>query len=114
MIHIENKEKVVFIENTIIRDGLEKEFERLPLDFEYPLFGYFIVIEDIKELEQSIILKYGNTNNTIRPDNDNIEMIEKFNGYSQIVCIQSADFGVSLFVSDRIATYEQLVKLFEI
>jgi hypothetical protein len=41
-------------------------------------------------------------------------MIEEFDGYFQIVCILEADFGVSLFVGDKLATKAELGTLFEI
>lgn len=41
-------------------------------------------------------------------------MIEEFEGYFQIVCILEADFGVSLFISEKLATKAELETLFEI
>lgn len=94
--------------------GLYKEFERLPDDYEYPTFGYFIVIESLNELLQAIPLEYSSLSYTPEPLSDYVEMIDGFDGYRQVVCILDADFGVSLFVSDGIATHFQLEALFGI
>lgn len=112
MIHISSKKEAYSIDDDILKNALLKEFDRLPDDFEYPKFGYFIVIESIEELKQSIPLKYGDLSQT--PDNisECIEIIEEFKGYSQIVCILYEDFGVSLFVKDEVATKSELDKCF--
>jgi len=49
---------------------------------------------------------------TTRPLVECVEMIEGFDGYAQVVCILYADFGISLFVSEEIATQSQLEILF--
>lgn len=114
MIPIRCSEDVAFVANPIIRAGLQKEFKRLPDDYEYPTFGYFIVIESLDELLQTIPLEYSSLFYTPEPLSDYVEMIEEFDGYCQVVCILYADFGVSLFVSEEIATHSQLETLFEI
>ncbi|MCK5111687.1 MAG: hypothetical protein KAQ94_09210 [Arcobacteraceae bacterium] len=114
MIHINCIEDIEIVDDKILQEGLRKEFERLPVDFEYPLFGYFIIIDSLEELKQPIPLKHGSINQIDLPISDSVEMIEEFDGYSQIVCVLYADFGVSLFVRDTIATHTQLEALFRI
>lgn len=98
MIPIYSKNDVALVEDKILRDGLLKEFERLPDDYKYPEYGYFIVIESLEELQHPIPLKYCSQTYTPQPLSDYVEMVEEFEGYSQIVCVLEADFGVSLFV----------------
>ena len=114
MIHINCIEDIELVDDKILQEGLRKEFERLPDDFKYPEYGYFIVIESFEELKHTIPLKHGDLNQIDLPLNNWIELIEEFDGYMQIVCILFADFGISLFVSDTIATYSQLEEQFEI
>lgn len=114
MIPIYSIEDVELVDDKILRDGLEAEFARLPDDYLYPSYGYFIVIESIEELRHPISLQHTTLSYTPQPLSDYIEMIEEFDGYSQVVCIFEADFGVSLFVSNQIATKSQLETLFEI
>ena len=97
-----------------MQKGLRKEFKRLPDDFEYPSFGYFIVIKSIEELKHPIPLKHCSLEFTPENLDDCIEMIEEFDGYCQLVCMLYQDFGVSLFVRDEVADNLQLKMFFEI
>ena len=107
MIPIYSIEDVELVDDKILRDGLEAEFARLPDDYLYPTYGYFIVIESIEELRHPISLQHTTLSYTPQPLSDYIEMIEEFDGYSQVVCIFEADFGVSLFVNNKVLkTYE--------
>lgn len=114
MIPIRSLKSLEHVKDNTLRAGLEKEFRRLPLDYVYPTYGYFIVIESLNELQKPIALSYGSLTHTPEPLSDYVEMIEGFDGYSQVVCILDADFGVSLFISEKIATQAQLEALFEI
>lgn len=111
MIHILSKKDIVLVDSEILQAGLYKEFERLPKDYIYPEYGYFIVIETIEELKYPIPLKYCSQSHTPKPLSDYVEMIEKFDGYSQIVLILETDFGVSLFVTSEISTLGALKEL---
>ena len=114
MIPILSTKDIEFVRDEVLRAGLEEEFKRLPDDYLYPSYGYFIVIESIEELHHPIKLQNSVISQIPEPLSDYIEMIEEFDGYSQIVCILEADFGVSLFVSKKLATKAELGTLFEI
>lgn len=114
MIPILSTKDIEFVRDEVLRAGLEAEFKRLPDDYLYPTYGYFIVIESIEELQKPIKLQNSAISQIPEPLSDYIEMIEEFDGYSQIVCILEADFGVSLFVSEKLATKAELETLFEI
>ena len=104
----------MWVRDEVIRAGLKAEFKRLPDDYLYPTYGYFIVIESIEELHHPILLQNSAISQIQEPLSDYVEMIEEFDGYSQVVCILEADFGVSLFVSKKLATKAELGTLFEI
>ena len=111
MIEILSKADVAMISDSVLRAGVLKEFDRLPDDYEYPQYGYFIVIEsrdNIPALEQ-IISQY-----TARSLHDSVEMVEAFDGYVQVVLVLEADFGVSLFLKAEVMSLDQLKELFEI
>ena len=108
MIHILSTKDIELVSDEVVRAGLEAEFKRLPDDYLYPTYGYFIVIESIEELQHPIKLKNSSISQIPEPLSDYVEMIEEFEGYSQIVCILEADFGVSLFVSEKLATKAEL------
>ena len=114
MIPILSTKDIEFVRDEVLRAGLEAEFKRLPDDYLYPTYGYFIVIESIEELQKPIKLQNSAISQIPEPLSDYIEMIEEFDGYSQVVCILEADFGVSLFVSEKLATKAELETLFEI
>lgn len=114
MIPIYSIEDIKIVKDEILKEGLLKEFDRLPDDYEYPDFGYFIVIESIEELKHPIPLKYCDLEFTPENLEECIEMVEEFEGYSQIVCVLYTDFGVSLFVSDEVTNNFQLEIFFEI
>lgn len=112
MIPIRSKNDVTLVENPVLRDGLYKEFERLPKEFHYPGHGYFIIVESKEELKGMKALEQIKGHFTQPPYTDYIEMIEPFRDYAQIVCLLDADFGVSLFVSEELMSLEQLEALF--
>lgn len=114
MIPINNKKDVGLVSNPVLRAGLYKEFERLPKEFRYPDFGYFIVLETFKELEELKALENIKGHYTKAPYTNYIEMIELFDKYAQVVCLLDADFGVSLFVSEELMPLSQLKVLFNV
>lgn len=112
MIPINSRKDISLVSNPVLQAGLQKEFDRLPKDFRYPLYGYFIVLETPEELTHLQVLENIKGRYTKEPYTDYIEMIEPFDRYAQIVCVLEADFGVSLFVSEELMPIEQLEMLF--
>lgn len=113
MVPIYGKEDIELVDDPILRAGLQTEFNRLPDDYEYPAYGYFIVIESLEELQHPIPLEHYSLSHTPEPLSDYVEMIEEFDGYCQVVFILEADFGIALFVKDSIVSYAELSKMFE-
>lgn len=114
MIEILSKTDVEKISDPVLRAGVLKEFDRLPDDYKYPEYGYFIVIERLEELTDpvelnSILAKY-----TTRSLVNCLELTEGFDGYFQILLILDADFGLSLFVREKTLCFVQLSELFSI
>ena len=102
MIPITSRKDIALVNNPVLQAGLQKEFDRLPKEFRYPDYGYFIVLETPEELEHLKVLENIKDHYTKEPYTDYIEMIEPFDKYAQIVCVLDADFGVSLFVSHEL------------
>lgn len=113
MIPIHSIRDVAQVKDPVLRNGLHKEFERLPESFRYPEFGFFIIVETPEELAELNVLAQIKDHFTLPPYTDYIEMIEPFRGYSQIVCLLDADFGVSLFVSEELMPLKQVEALLE-
>lgn len=114
MIQISTKDDVNKVSDPVIAVGIQEEFERLSDDFLYPAYGYFIVIEKIEELTDPLELNTIITQHTARSLVDSLELIEEYKGYCQVLLILHADFGLSLFVSEKIMSLTQLKKLFEV
>ena len=111
MIPILSKMDVELVDDPVIQGALLKEFSRLPNDYRYPEYGYFIVIESIHDLTDPIEVDLCLDTQASLTLFESIEMIEEFEGYFQVVLILEAEFGVSLFVKDDIATFNELQEL---
>ena len=81
-----------------LSQGVLKEFDRLPDDYLYPEYGYFIVIETVEEWNDPVELNALISLYTARSLDECVELVEEFEGYSQMVLILNADFGISLFL----------------
>ena len=114
MIPIHSIAAIKLVDGEILRDCLRKEFKRLPNDYIYPDYGYFIVIESLEELQHPIPLKHYSLPYAPEPLSDYLEIIEKFDGYYQIVFILEADFGISLFITCDKFLYQKLNFIFHI
>ena len=112
MIPIKRRKDIALVSNPVLQAGLRKEFDRLPKEFKYPDYGYFIVLETPAELKHLKVLESIKGHYTKEPYTDYVEMIEPFDRYAQVVCVLDADFGVSLFVSEELLPIEQLEVLF--
>ncbi len=57
MIQVLSKADVNKIVDPVLRAGVFKEFDRLPDDFQYPEYGYFVVVESVEELTNPVELE---------------------------------------------------------
>ena len=114
MFIVKSREDVCKITDPVLREGVEKEFERSPDDYMYPEYGYFIVIETVKEWNDPVELNALISQYTARSLDECVELVEEFEGYSQMVLVLNADFGVNLFVSNKLIPIEQLKLLLEV
>jgi len=114
MIQILSKDDVSKVSDPVLVAGVSKEFERLPDDYKYPDYGYFIVIEELEELTNPVELNAIISQHTARSLEDYLELIEEHECYCQVLLILHADFGISLFVSDKLISIEQLEVLLRV
>ena len=114
MIQIRSKDDVSKISHPVLVAGVNKEFDRLPDDYLYPEYGYFIVIEELEELTNPVELNAIISQYTARSLEECLELIEESTGYYQVLLILHADFGLSLFVSAETISLVQLKELFKI
>ena len=114
MIQILSKDDVSKVSDPVLVAGITKEFNRLPNDYKYPDYGYFIVIEKLEELTNPVELNSIISQHTARSFVHCVELIEEFTDYYQVLLILHADFGVSLFVSAETIALVQLKELFKI
>ena len=104
MIEILNKSDIVKVSNKEFVDYLQYSFNRLPSDFEYPSFGYFVIIESFDELENNIQLK----NHKLPPITNSdffelyYELYEIRDNILEIVLLLDNDFGISLIMDKNI------------
>ena len=97
MIEILSKGDLRKIKSVKIKEYLEYSFNRLPSDYEYPDFGYFVVIEELDELiPDSINLSsysFSGLNNGLY---DEINMVEVKNETMEILIFIGNDISISL------------------
>lgn len=114
MIELLSKSDVNLIANPALKDYALFSFERLPSDYIYPDYGYFIVIENFEELLHNPLplskCKLPSINDGLF---DYIELVEQKEGILEIVILVDNDFGVSLILESKIIPIEILDKLLE-
>jgi len=108
MIEILCKDDVNKVSDPVLVAGLNKEFDRLPDDYLYPEYGYFVVIEELEELTNPIELIAIISQHTARSLQDCLEVIEEFEGYFQVVMILNIDYGISVFFNKKLMTFIQM------
>lgn len=99
MIEILHRSDIEKIVDDRIKDYLLYSFLRLPEDYIYPDYGYFVVIESIKDLESDLIklstISLPNIENGLF---DDIELVEIQDEIIELVILYDNDFGVSLII----------------
>jgi len=112
MIELLNKGDVSLIKNPALKEYAIYSFDRLPSDFVYPEYGYFIIIEHFDELLKSPLLfskcQLPSFNDGLF---EHIELIEQKGDVLEIVILVDNDFGVSLILESKIVPKEILNKL---
>lgn len=99
MIEILSKSKVREIEDQEIRDYLEYSFSRLPNDYVYPDYGYFVVVESFDELEKDQIFLSSYTLPSFNKGLlDSINMVEVRETLLEILILVDSDINVSFIV----------------
>ena len=99
MIEILSKSKVREIEDQEIRDYLEYSFSRLPSDYLYPDYGYFVVIESFDELDRDeISLSFCTLPSFNKGLLDLINMVEVKETLIEIIILVDSDINVSFIV----------------
>ena len=101
MIEILKPTDVGQVHDEKLKAYLTYSFNRLPDDYLYPDYGYFVIIESQIELEAEPIHL---THSTISSLFEYIEMVEEKNGVIEIVQVLDSDFGVSLIMKREIVT----------
>jgi hypothetical protein len=111
MIEILQRDDYSQVQDEKLKSYLTYSFQRLPKDFQYPEYGYFVIIEDIKEIEKPLTL----TTYIISPLQieffEYVELVEEKDGVVEIVLLLDNDFGVSLMIRRDIlddGLYQQL------
>jgi hypothetical protein len=114
MIELLNKGDVSLIKNPALKEYTLYSFDRLPSDFVYPEYGYFIIIEQFDELLNSPLPL---SKCRLPSFNDGlfhyIELIEQKENVLEIVILVDNDFGVSLILESKIVPTEILDKLLQ-
>lgn len=114
MIELLEKGDVSLIHNPALKEYATYSFERLPSDFVYPEYGYFIIIEHFDELLQNPLpfskCKLPSLNDGLF---EYIELVEQKGDILEIVILVNNDFGVSLILESKIVPKEILDKLLQ-
>ena len=114
MIEILNKIDVEKIKDENVREYLEYSFNRLPSDFQYPDFGYFVIVENFNELIVKSIELYcysiSGLNNGLY---DDINLVEIRNEIIEILVFVDNDISVSLILPMNILPLKYKDKLKE-
>jgi len=113
MIEILSKDNYPPITNQSLQNYLHYSLQRLPQDFIYPEFGYFVIVEDLSELESPHQFN-GITLPSLLDDNffeRYVELVEFKDDIIEIVVSLDNDFGVSLIMEKSIIPIDILEKL---
>ena len=114
MIEILNKSDINKVGDISLKEYLQYSFRRLPLDYIYPTFGYFVVIESLEELiNRDIKLSVKTIPSLTNGLYDNINMVELHNDIMEVVVFIDNDMCVSFIVPINILDENNKLKLHE-
>lgn len=103
MIEILKKSDVKKVNDPKFREYLEYSFNRLPENYEYPEFGYFVIIESLDELiANEINLTTYVLNGLENGLYDDINMVEVKDKIMEILVFVDNDISVSLILAIEI------------
>ena len=99
MIEILNKEDINKIQNEKLKNHLNKSFERLTKEFDYPNDGYFVIIENQNEIKSTpITLSTCQLNSLDENLYDDINMVEIEDGVIEILVFIDNDVNVAFVI----------------
>ena len=112
MIEILNKSDVNKVKDQELKDYLDYSFKRLPENFDYPIDGYFVMIETFEELIGECI----NLTNTQIPSlntglYDEINMVEIKDEIMEVLVFLDNDVSVSLILKTNILSTTDKARL---
>lgn len=99
MIEILNKSQVKNIEDEELRAYLDYSFSRLPTDYKYPDYGYFVIVESFNELLEDSIKLSTFTLPSFKNDLlESINMVEINENIVEILVLVDNDINISLII----------------
>lgn len=114
MIEILSKTDINKVMDIKLRDYLVYSFNRLPEDYIYPEYGYFIIIEDFKELNSHKIELSNYTINSIQDGMfEDINIVEINGEIIEILVFVDNEISVSFIMYENIIDKETREKLEE-
>ena len=114
MIEILNKTDINKIQNEKLKNHLNKSFERLTKEFDYPNDGYFVIIENQNEIKSTpITLSTCQLNSLDTGLYDDINMVEIEDGVVEILVFIDNDVNVAFVILENILDEDIKQKLQE-
>ena len=114
MIEILNKSDINKVTDTTMQEYLKSGFGRLPKEYLYPDYGYFIVVEDFKELIGEDIQLFNTTIPSLYTGlYDSINMVELNDEMMEILIFLDNDISVSFIVPVEMIDEVYMVQLLE-
>ena len=112
MIEILKPQDVNHVHDLKLQHYLDYAFKRLPKDFKYPEYGYFVIIESETELQTNPIQLTHCTIPSLQTHFfDYVELVEEQEGVLEIVLILESDFGISLIIKKELLSEALLNRL---
>ncbi len=112
MIEILSKKDIEKVDDDF-KEYLHYSFARLPSDYKYPEFGYFVVIEKYEDLTKPIQLKHHKLPSLLDKDffDTYLELVELKDNIIEIVTLLDSEFGIALIMKQQILPSKIFKKL---